>query len=84
MNQDKITEDYVKVDDFCQKFHKTIAETRKMAFAGQKKAEIEHRKCPILRLLLFLFVFIWVPIDALSIITCKSSKSITDTFSQIF
>ena len=38
MNQDKITEVFVEVDDFCQKFHKTIAETRKRAFAGQKKS----------------------------------------------
>jgi hypothetical protein len=84
MNQDKITEVFVEVDDFCQKIHKTIAETRKLALTGQKKVEIEPRKYPILRLLLFLFVFIWVPIDALSIITCKSLRSIADTFSLIF
>jgi Transposase DDE domain len=38
MNQDKITEVFVEVDDFCQKFGKTIAETRKLALAGQKKS----------------------------------------------
>jgi hypothetical protein len=38
MNQDKITEIFVEVDDFCQKFHNTIAETRKLALAGQKKS----------------------------------------------
>jgi hypothetical protein len=37
MNQDKITEVFVEVDDFCQKFHKTIAETIKLALTGQKK-----------------------------------------------
>lgn len=38
MNQDKITEIFVNVDDFCKKCDKLIAETRKLASSGHIKS----------------------------------------------
>jgi len=38
MNQDKITEIFVEVDDFCQKFQKSILEAKKLALESKKKA----------------------------------------------
>ena len=38
MNHDKVTEIFVKADDFCKKCSKQIAETRKLASSGQKKS----------------------------------------------
>lgn len=37
MNQDKITEIFIEVDDFCQKFKDQIASARQMALNGDKK-----------------------------------------------
>jgi hypothetical protein len=38
VNQDKITEIFVEVDDFCQKFQKSILEAKKLALESKKKA----------------------------------------------
>ena len=40
MNQNKITEIFVEVDDFCQKFQKSILEVKKMVLESKKKARI--------------------------------------------
>jgi Transposase DDE domain len=40
MNQDKITNIFVEVDDFCQKFDKTIRDSKKLASNDPKKTRV--------------------------------------------
>ena len=40
MNHDKITEIFVKVDDFCKEYQNIILETRKIASSDNKKSRI--------------------------------------------
>ena len=40
MNHDKITDIFVKVDDFCKEYQNIILETRKIASSGNKKSRI--------------------------------------------
>jgi hypothetical protein len=42
MNHDKITDIFVKVDDFCKKYDKVILETRKLASNQDKKSRIRR------------------------------------------
>lgn len=44
MNHDKITEIFVKVDDFCKEYEKTILETRRLALNHDKKSRIRESR----------------------------------------
>jgi hypothetical protein len=57
MNQNKITNIFVEVDDFCQKFNKTIRDSKKLASNDPKKTRVRAHRLSYSEIITILICF---------------------------